>query len=113
MTRDTHTHLNTSGHGRTLQIDWERYGAMLDASDLSEAQKLEFIQALWSIMTTFVDLGFGLHPVQQVCGQADLGSGDLSADLLSLDSTSAQSDFEAAASRDAGAPPESETDRRS
>lgn len=48
-----------------LKIDWDLYAAMLDESDLTEDEKKEFIETLWSIVVAFVDLGFGIHPVQQ------------------------------------------------
>jgi len=48
-----------------LSIDWDLYLAHLEESDLSESQKREFIQTLWSIVVSFVDLGFGIHPLQQ------------------------------------------------
>jgi hypothetical protein len=41
------------------------YLVHLDHTQLSEAQKLEVLQALWSIMSTLVDLAFGTDPVQQ------------------------------------------------
>lgn len=50
----------------TLTIDWELYGKHLDESDLSDAEKREFLETLWSIVVSFVDLGFGVHPLQQV-----------------------------------------------
>ena len=52
-----------------LKVDWELYGEYLEASDLSDAEKREFIETLWSIVVSFVDLGFGLHPTQQTCGE--------------------------------------------
>lgn len=52
-----------------LSIDWERYGAYLEDSDLSDEEKIEFIKTLWSIMVNFVDLGFRLSPLDQVCEQ--------------------------------------------
>ncbi len=51
---------------QALSIDWELYGKYLDESDLTEEQKREFIETLWSIVVSFVDLGFGVHPLQQV-----------------------------------------------
>ena len=36
---------------------------------MTDAQKEEFLQALWSIIVNFVELGFGVHPLQEVCGQ--------------------------------------------
>jgi hypothetical protein len=54
---------------RVLAVDVERYQAFLDGSDMTQAQKEEFLQALWSIMVSFVELGFGVHPLQEVCGK--------------------------------------------
>lgn len=62
-----------------IEVDYERYAHFLDDSDLSEDQKREFLQALWTIIVNFVDLGFGVHPLQQAgqnagqeaCGQVD------------------------------------------
>ena len=49
----------------TLTLDVSLYESYLQDSDLSEDQKREFLEALWSVIVGFVDLGFGLHPVQQ------------------------------------------------
>lgn len=72
----------------TLSVDVERYQHFLDESDLTEAQKVEFLQSLWNIMMSFVELGFGVHPLQEVCGK-DAGTSTLStdadSDALSLD----------------------------
>ncbi|WP_423207506.1 hypothetical protein E2974_07835 [Paracoccus yeei] len=54
-----------------LEIDIDKYQAYLDGSDVIPAQKEDFLHALWSIMTAFVDLGFGVDPVQQACGQVE------------------------------------------
>ncbi len=54
---------------RSIEIDVERYQAYLDNPALSAAQKEEIISALWKIMSAFVELGFGIHPIQQACGQ--------------------------------------------
>lgn len=52
----------------TLTIDWELYGKYLDESDLSDAEKREFLETIWAIVVSAVDLGFGVHPVQQAAG---------------------------------------------
>jgi len=52
----------------TLTIDWELYGKYLDESDLSDAEKRAFLETIWSIVVSAVDLGFGVHPVQQAAG---------------------------------------------
>jgi hypothetical protein len=54
----------------TLTIDWETYGKYLDESDLPDTEKREFLETLWSIVVSFVDLGFGVHPLQQVTDNA-------------------------------------------
>jgi hypothetical protein len=53
----------------SLEIDTAKYQAYLDDPSLTDAQKEEIMQALWSIIVAFVDLGFGVHPVQEVCGK--------------------------------------------
>ena len=56
-----------------LRVDVEAYQAYLEDTDLSDAQKREVIEALWSIVVAFVELGFGVHPVQEAritCGQS-------------------------------------------
>ncbi|MCF6277208.1 MAG: hypothetical protein L3J16_00445 [Anaerolineales bacterium] len=64
----------TNGAGKacppTLTIDWELYGKYLDESDLSDTEKRQFLKTLWSIVVSFVDLGFGVHPLQQVTDNA-------------------------------------------
>lgn len=57
------------GCARRLEIDWARYEAMLADESLTEDERRRFLEALWSILIVFVDLGFGLHPVDQACGQ--------------------------------------------
>ena len=52
-----------------VTVDIEKYQSYLDDPSLSVEQKDEFLQALWSIVVTFVELGFGVHPLQEVCGQ--------------------------------------------
>lgn len=53
-----------------LVIDWELYGRYLADSDLPEADRRLLIETLWSIIVSFVDLGFRLGPVDNSCGQA-------------------------------------------
>ncbi len=55
--------------GPMLTIDWRKYEKLLEESDLSDEEKQEFLRTLWNIIVAFVDLGFGVHPVQQACEQ--------------------------------------------
>ncbi|MCR8723074.1 hypothetical protein [Frigidibacter sp. ROC022] len=57
-------HLNR----KKLEIDVERYQSYLDNCDISDEQKAEFLKALWTVIVAFVDIGYGVHPVQKVGG---------------------------------------------
>ncbi|MEQ9259694.1 MAG: hypothetical protein RIG84_11390 [Roseovarius sp.] len=52
-----------------LSIDVAKYQEYLDGSDLTPEQKEEFLRAMWSIVVTFVELGYGVHPLQEACGK--------------------------------------------
>lgn len=52
-----------------ITVDYEAYAHLLDDADLSEDDKRELLQALWSIICSFVQLGYGVHPAQQACGK--------------------------------------------
>ena len=60
---------NGTSPGPSLTIDYALYQKYLDNSDLTEAQKSDYLDTLWSIIVSFVDLGFGVHPLQQACEQ--------------------------------------------
>jgi hypothetical protein len=47
-----------------LPLDVQKYQSHVQDFDLTEEQKTELLETLWSIMTTFVDLGFGVDSVQ-------------------------------------------------
>ena len=57
------------GHPSHLEIDLDHYQSYLDDPSLTSGQKAEIVTALWSIITAFVELGFGVHPAQQACGK--------------------------------------------
>ena len=50
-------------------IDWQAFLPYLNDSDLSEQDKRAFVETLWSIVLSFVDLGYGLNPTQEICGE--------------------------------------------
>ncbi|MEO0613723.1 MAG: hypothetical protein AAFY83_10445 [Pseudomonadota bacterium] len=56
-------------HPFAVELDIEKYISQVEDFDLTEQQKREFLETLWAIMVSFVDLGFGIHPVQEVCGK--------------------------------------------
>lgn len=50
----------------SISVDFKKYEDFLENSDMSDADKAAFLEALWSIIVSFVDQGFGVHPLQQV-----------------------------------------------
>ena len=66
-------------HAPVLTLDYALYAHYLDNADLTDEQKKEFLDALWLMIVSFVDLGFGIHPLQQACAQPlDLSQLELS-----------------------------------
>lgn len=68
-----------------LEIDWDVYLPFFEDEDIPDEAKLELIEALWSIVVSFVDLGFGVHPVQHPCGKQNAFDEHLIADVLSCE----------------------------
>lgn len=50
---------------KPLTFDPTPYLHHLAESDLTEAQKHELLETLWSIIVSFVDMGFRISPIQQ------------------------------------------------
>ncbi|MGR9088247.1 MAG: hypothetical protein ACU841_14415 [Gammaproteobacteria bacterium] len=62
----------------TPPLDVNKYQSHVEDFDLTEEQKLELLETLWSIMTAFVDLGFGADAVQYIF--RDTGPNSLNSD---------------------------------
>ncbi|MER5173429.1 hypothetical protein [Thioclava kandeliae] len=50
-------HKHNLKHPR-LEIDLERYRKYLDACDMSDDQKADFVNALWTVIVAFVGFGY-------------------------------------------------------
>lgn len=71
-------------------FNWEEFGHHLEDSSLSDEQKRDFIETLYGVMLSMVDLGIDLR--SGACGQ-NVESGIFSPlDLLVLDDPNNQSD---------------------
>ena len=51
---------------RVLSIDVAKYDEYMRNSGMSFEQKEDFLRGMLSIVMTFVELGFGIHPLQQL-----------------------------------------------
>ncbi|MEL6477377.1 MAG: hypothetical protein AAFR17_08625 [Pseudomonadota bacterium] len=52
-----------------LELDAEKYQRYIDDPSLSRAEKEQVLEALWSIIIAFVDLGFDVGPASESCGK--------------------------------------------
>ena len=49
---------------RKLTIDVDYHQSIIDDPEVSEARKRELIEIIGAIVLSFIDIGFGVHPVQ-------------------------------------------------
>ncbi len=55
--------------------DYEKYRPLVAEFDLTDEQKDELIDTVWSMMKSFVDASFGDDPVQLAVDQAEQEAG--------------------------------------
>lgn len=67
---------------RIIKVDVERYQFYLDDTGMTDQQKKDFLQAMWLVMMSFVEMGFEVHPIQYVCGKASSIGNETSASEL-------------------------------
>lgn len=88
----------SSSQRRALTLDVAKYQTMLDAPDMDEQTKADFIKALWNLVVCFIDLDYEVLPLQ-ACGK---GNSDCTANrddtqfMLSFNNEAAKQDFAAA-----------------
>lgn len=56
---------------RDVEVDLAKYQSYIDDPSLTPEQREDVIKTIWGIIINFVDLGFGVHPMQEVCGKDD------------------------------------------
>ncbi len=77
--------LGKSDYLPSLVFDPEQYVDDFDELDLSNKQHIEFLQSLWHIMSTFVDIGWGVESVQLFLPELFEKAGQDSDKLLRLE----------------------------
>lgn len=48
----------------SLGVDVDYYQSIIDDPDVSESRKRELIEIVGAIIMNFIDIGFGVHPIQ-------------------------------------------------
>lgn len=78
---------------RIIKVDVERYQSYLDDTSMTDQQKKDFLQAMWLVMMSFVEMGFEVHPIQHVCGKASsIGNGSSTRELDKVSFTESHKD---------------------
>ena len=70
------------GAAAPLKLDPDEYREHLEEFDLSREQEDELLEALWNILRTFVDIGFGLDSVQLFVSPEDEKASGIDGKLL-------------------------------
>ena len=76
----------------TIHFDWQEWLPYIEDADLTDAQKQEMIETLWSIVLAFVDLGWevGAAPKETCVQVPDLKAALATAVLHSTDTNQEQ-----------------------
>jgi hypothetical protein len=85
-------------HQQALTLDVALYQRYLENTHLDDLQKQELLQALWSVISEFIFLGFGVNSMQLIqdpCGQGEeLSTTNLKSHPVAVDSVSQGKAFE-------------------
>lgn len=55
-------------------LDYAKYAPMIESFEISEAQKRELLETLWSIMCAMVEIGFTVDICAQIFPAQEIGS---------------------------------------
>jgi hypothetical protein len=66
----------------TLTVDWMAYAHHLEDSAMSDDEKREFIETLWSVVVSFIDMGFDVRSPDDACGQEAKDDPPTNADVV-------------------------------
>jgi len=53
----------------TLTVDWTVYASFLEDTDMTDDQKRELIETVWTLVVSFIDMGFDVRSPEDACGQ--------------------------------------------
>jgi len=84
--------ITTKNSVESLKFEPDDYRHHLDEFDLSEEQQNELLESLWTIMSTLVDIGWGVDTIQLLLPDFFKDVAPDSEKLLESNNTSTQSD---------------------
>lgn len=61
-------HSDDESDFKALTLDIDKYQSYLDDADLSEEERTQILNSLWTIICCFVELGYSVEPLES-CGQ--------------------------------------------
>ena len=73
---------NASAPAGSSGLDETKYQSMIADWECSDEQKSEFLRALWQIMNSFVDLGFGVDSITLLFPDLFENPSDHAADMV-------------------------------
>ena len=79
-----------------MSLDIEKYKRHLKNTGWSEARKDEFVRTVATIMESFVDSAFGIHPVQLAVEEKKQDSRQESGDLIKSKNSEVANNFNGA-----------------
>ena len=84
-----------------LALDTDRYLPELEEFDITEDQKIEMLQTLWSLMRAFVDIGWGVDSIHHVLPDLAAITSESDADEIDSEDAGLVDRFDKAAERKA------------
>lgn len=64
--------LGAATDNAALAFNWQEHRDLLADCGMTQTQEHEFLETLWAIAVSYVDLTLGLHPAQLATGNHDV-----------------------------------------
>lgn len=92
----------TAGQPIALTLDIEKYEHFFEDEDMTEDQKREYLETLWAIVVSFIQMGVDVSPASNNCGKHTVSADDRKngdADMVELSPQHLNDTFVSAADR--------------
>jgi len=95
-----------------LTLDIEKYEHFFEDEEMTESQKREYLETLWNIVVSFIQMGVEVRPALETCGKPAVSADCrevISGDVVKLELQNLNNTFKTAMDR--ASDPEQEGDR--